>query len=342
MFTLAGCASGNLFSADCRACEPTPAASPANADPARFDARLSLYDYPYAVKLFAFESQKQLLEMAYMDVAPTGEPNGKTVLLLHGKNFSGAYWGRTISALTEQGYRVVAPDQVGFGKSSKPVHYQFSFQALARNTRALLGELGISSATVVGHSMGGMVASRFALMYPEISRQLVLVNPIGLEDWKRVVPYIDVQAWYRNELKKTPAGVRKYMQASYFDGQWKPAYDALADISMGWSESRDREQLAWVSALTYDMIFTQPVLYEFSRINTPTLLIIGDRDRTALGKPMVAAEVAATMGQYGELAKKTQAAIPGSELVLLEGIGHIPQFESWDTYIAALGDFLAQ
>lgn len=333
-----------LFALSCATSRAeTPAPSTTSTEPAaneRFDARLSGYDYPYPVGTYAFTAQGQALEMAYMDVRPTGEANGETVLLLHGKNFSGAYWQPTIEALVERGYRVIAPDQIGFGKSSKPRHFQFTFHALATHTAGLLDELGVDRVTVVGHSMGGMLATRFVLLFPARSTRLVLVNPIGLEDWQRKVPYSPIDEWYARELQQTPEGVRAYMQASYFDGQWKPEYDVLAELQMGWSEGPDKELLAWVSALTYDMIFTQPVLYDFERLRLPTLLIIGDRDRTALGASLVAPEVAATMGLYDELGRRAQEAIPGSELVLLEGVGHIPQFEAWERYLEALTGFL--
>ena len=323
------------------------AATPVDGDAAAhqgFDAQLSGYEYPYPVAVRRFQAQGQELEMAYMDVAPSGgvQADTQTVLLLHGKNFSGAYWADTIAALSQRGYRVVAPDQIGFGKSSKPRAFQFTFQALATHTAALLDELGVERAAVVGHSMGGMVATRFALMFPQRSAKLVLVNPIGLEDWKRVVPYQPVDAWYANELKKTPEGIKQYMTKSYFDGVWKPEYEPLLAIQAGWAQGPDKDITSWVSALTYDMIFTQPVLYEFGELRMPVLLIMGQRDRTALGKNMVPAEVAATMGRYDELDERTRDAIPNAELVELEGIGHIPQFESFDAYIAALTDFLGR
>ena len=107
-------------------------------------------------------------------------------------------------ALSDAGYRVIAPDQIGFCKSSKPEHYQYSFQQLARNTHALLASLGVTNATVIGHSTGGMLAIRYALMYPRETQQLVLVNPIGLEDWKaKGVPSLSVDQWYERELKTT-------------------------------------------------------------------------------------------------------------------------------------------
>ncbi|MGM0558963.1 MAG: alpha/beta fold hydrolase [Myxococcota bacterium] len=305
-----------------------------------FDKHLTSYEYPYEVETFEFTSQRKKLEMAYMDIQPE-EPNGETVLLLHGKNFSGAYWGTTIEALVDDGYRVVVPDQIGFGKSSKPGDYHFTFHALATNTKALLDDIGVERAAVVGHSMGGMLATRFSLMFPEAATKLALVNPIGLEDWKaKGVPYVPVEQWYQREMSKTPKKVQAYMTASYFDGTWKDAYEPLVEIQAGWTEGPDWKELAWVSALTYDMIFTQPVVYEFPDLKQDTLLIIGTRDRTALGKGAVSDEVRATLGQYQDLGDEAAAAIPNAELVEFEDIGHIPQYEAFDKYIAALRGFL--
>jgi len=313
-----------------------PAAAPLYAQ--EYDARLTGYEYPYSVQYRSFEAQRQSLEMAYMDVGPQDAQH--TVLLLHGKNFSGAYWGRTMEALVAEEYRVIAPDQIGFGKSSKPVNVQYSFHALARQTAALLGDRNVESVTVVGHSMGGMLATRFALMFPGRTDQLVLVNPIGLEDWKRTVPYQTVDEWYRQELQKTPAGVKGYMRQSYFDGEWTKAYDPLLEIQAGWIRGPDYETIARVSARTYDMIFTQPVLYEFSDLQMPTLLIIGQRDRTALGTSRVPDSVAATMGRYDTLDERAAEAIPNSTLVELPGIGHVPHYEAFDRFYGALTDFL--
>ncbi|QDG50516.1 alpha/beta hydrolase [Persicimonas caeni] len=326
--------------ADATADSEADAAPEAEADHDGFDARLSSYEYPYEVEIFEVDAQRQTLEMAYMDVQPEN-PNGKTVLLLHGKNFSGAYWKTTIEALTDEGYRVVAPDQIGFGKSSKPRTFQFSFHALATYTKALLDELGVDRTAVVGHSMGGMLATRFALMFPDTTTKLALVNPIGLEDWKRKVPYTTIDQWYARELKKTPEKIQAYMTESYFDGVWKEAYEPLVEIQAGWTKGPDYERVAWNSALAYDMIFTQPVLYEFGDINAPTLLIIGQRDRTALGKGDVSAEVRKTLGNYPELGRAAAEAIPDAKLVEFDAIGHIPQFEAYDRYISALEGFLA-
>jgi len=131
---------------------------------------------------FAFTSQRQSLQMAYLDVKPD-RPNGRTAVLLHGKNFCAATWEPTIKDLVAAGYRVIAPDQIGFCKSSKPAAYQFTFKQLAGNTHELLVSLGIEKPVVIGHSTGGMLAAHYSLIYPHDVSHLVLVNPVGLEDW---------------------------------------------------------------------------------------------------------------------------------------------------------------
>ncbi|MBU1822321.1 MAG: alpha/beta hydrolase [Bacteroidetes bacterium] len=303
------------------------------------DVELANYDYPYPVQTLQLDVQKQQLNMAYMDVKPQNY-NGKNVMLLHGKNFNGAYWKTTIDALTREGFRVIVPDQIGFGKSSKPHHFQYTFQQLALNTKKLLDTLGVGKTAVLGHSMGGMLATRFALMFPEVTGKLILENPIGLEDWKLKVPYKPVEWWYASELEKDREAIKSYQKENYYDGNWKPAYDQWVDLLAGWTLNSDYERIAWNAALTYDMIFTQPVVYEFDDLKVETLLIIGTRDRTALGKPLVSEEVRKTMGLYDELGKKTQKAIPNAELVELNNVGHLPHIESFDRFIGPLVKFL--
>lgn len=316
------------------------AEDPSLAEIPALGADLDGYDYPFEVRFLPLKEQGQSLKMAYVDMKPTSDPNGRTVVLLHGKNFSGAYWERTARELAGRGFRIIAPDQIGFGKSSKPTDIQYSFHMMAAHTKALLDELGVVKAVVIGHSMGGMLGTRLALMHPAATEKLVLVNPIGLEDWKRMVPYQSIDAATAAELKKVPTDVKGYMQSVYFDGKWKEEYDPLLTIQAGWMKGPDRGKIARVTAITSDMVMTQPVLYEFSDIKVPTLLIIGERDRTALGKNLVPEEVAATMGQYQVLGKAAAAAIPDAKLIALPGIGHAPQAEAFDEYLRALVEFL--
>lgn len=312
----------------------------AHAQHPDYGPQLEGFDYPHEVKRFEFVSQGQPLSMAYMDVA-AAKPNGRTVVLLHGKNFCAATWEDTIIALTGAGFRVVAPDQIGFCKSSKPQAYQFSLGQLASNTHALLDKLGIEQASIVGHSMGGMLATRYALQYPQTTAQLLLVNPIGLEDWKAEgVPWRGIDQWHERELKTTFESIRKYQQEVYYSGQWKPAYDRWVGMLAGMYSGPGREVVAWNQALTSDMVFNQPVLYEFPKLTVPTTLFIGQRDRTAIGKDLAPPDLAKRLGDYPALGKRAAAAIPGATLVEFADLGHSPQVEAPERFNAALLDAL--
>jgi pimeloyl-ACP methyl ester carboxylesterase len=314
----------------------------AHAGPTSYGAQLEGFDYPHEVERFDFKSQGQMLSMAYMDIAPRN-PNGHTVVLLHGKNFCAATWEDTITALAGAGFRVIAPDQIGFCKSSKPQAYQYSFGQLAYNTHALLEKLGIEKASVVGHSMGGMLAVRYALQYPGQTARLMLVNPIGLEDWKEEgVPWRTIDAWYARELKTDSASIRKYQQDVYYSGQWKPAYDRWVDMLAGMYAGPGKQAVAWSQALTSDMVFNQPVVHEFAKIEVPTTLFIGQRDRTAIGKDLASPGLARRLGDYPALGKRAAAAIPGATLVEFADLGHSPQVEDPARFNAALLKALAE
>jgi pimeloyl-ACP methyl ester carboxylesterase len=101
-------------------------AAPARAEDYRtYGVELEGFDYLHDVYRYAFRSQGSDLSMAYMDVKPQ-TANGRTAVLLHGRNFCAATWEKTIAVLSKAGFRVIAPDQIGFCKSTKPLGYQFS------------------------------------------------------------------------------------------------------------------------------------------------------------------------------------------------------------------------
>jgi pimeloyl-ACP methyl ester carboxylesterase len=290
--------------------------------------------YAYPVHLLTLKIEGQDVKMAYMDVKPTGNANGRSVILFHGKNFGGYYWTSVIKALTAKGFRVIVPDQIGFGKSSKPfIHY--SFHQLATNNKKLLDTLGINKITVLGHSMGGILATRFTLTYPQTVEKLILEDPIGLEDYRTFVPYISAEEDYPKELQTTAESVKKYYQNSYFP-QWKPEYDYLVKIGAGVAASSDFPRYAKVSALTFEMIYEQPVCYEFGLLKVPTVLFVGKADRTIVGKGFISDAEKARHGQYQILGKETAKKIPNCKLIEFDDVGHIPHIQIPELFLKAL------
>jgi pimeloyl-ACP methyl ester carboxylesterase len=302
-----------------------------------FGPRLEGFEYPFDVQYFRLESQGGQEEMAFLDLAPTGEANGRTALLLHGKNFCAATWEDTINRLGQAGWRVVAPDQIGFCKSTKPDGYQYSFDQLAHNTEALLASLGLDQATVIGHSMGGMLAARYAVQYPERVEQLVLVNPIGLEDWRaKGVPYATIETYYEEKLETTAEGIRSYQETYYYPNGWESRYDHWVEMAAGPYRGEGAETWAWAQAKTDEMVYAQPVVQDFPLIEAPTLLLIGELDTTAPGADRAPDAVSETLGNYPELASAAQEAIPDAELVTFPDLGHSPQIEVPERFHEAL------
>jgi len=259
------------------------------------------------------------------------------VVLLHGKNFCAATWVGSIKALSGAGYRVIAPDQIGWCKSTKPEHYQYTFEQLAANTHALLESLGISKAIVMGHSTGGMLAIRYGLLFPADTERLVLVDPLGLEDWRaKGVPWQSLDAQYQTQLKTTADSIRDYERVTYYANSWKPEYEPWVQMLAGMYRGPGKAVVAWNSALTYDMIYTQPVFYEFEKLSMPVLLMIGDHDNTAPGKQLAPPGLRAQLGHYPELAKAAIARIKQGRLIEFPDLGHSPQIQDPTGFHAAL------
>ena len=318
---------------------------------------LEAVPYPYPVRFLDREVEGQPVRMAYMDVLPTpGKPTLPTpILLLHGKNFYGAYWKNTIATLVSAGYRVIVPDQIGFGKSSKP-DISYSFDLLAQNTLALLNALHVEKVAVVGHSMGGMLAVRFACNYPQRTEKLVLEDPIGLEDYRAFVPPVPIERLYADELADTDVAKIRAFYKKYFV-TWKPEYERFVEVEARLTHSGEWPRWAKASARTYQMILQQPTVYDLPRIAAPTLIVIGQADRTVVGRAYAEkgdegarAKSAAgvtprqlrylTAGNYPELGKRAAKAIPNARLVELANIGHIPHLEAPQQFHAALLKFL--
>jgi pimeloyl-ACP methyl ester carboxylesterase len=314
--------------------------APPPGDGPAYGPELEGYSYPWPVQKFEFISQGIPVHMAYMDVKAAA-PNGRVVVLLHGKNFVGATWRGTIATLSQAGFRVIAPDQIGFGKSTKPAHYQYTFQQLAGNTHALLASLGVSRVTLVGHSTGGMLGVRYALMYPDQVERLGLVDPIGLEDWKaKGVPWQSIDALYQKELKTTAESLRAYERATYYAGTWKPAYEEWVQMLAGLYRGPGRERVAWNQALLTDMIYTQPVYYELGDLRMPVLLVIGDKDNTAIGKDAAPPAIRATLGDYPKLGQEAARRIPHVRLVEFPDLGHSPQIQAPEVFHRVLLEWL--
>jgi proline iminopeptidase len=311
----------------------TPAREP-------YGINLEGFPYPYPVSLMPLDDDGEELRMAYMDVAPA-KPNGRTAVLLHGRNFPSSYWAPVITTLTDAGYRVVVPDQIGFGKSSKPVG-ELHFDTLAHNTVALLDHLHIAKAEIIAHSMGGMVAVRIARAYPDRVAHLVLTAPIGLEDYRQYVPPMPTEKLLETEDKLTPDGYRKQLQTNYALKMPPDEVTPYIDARFNLKESADywRWLRAYVSS--GQMIYREPVVYEIPLITQPTLFIMGADDHNAPGRPNAPEALRPKMGQNAELAQALAARMPDAKAEVIPNAGHIVFLDAPEKYDALLLGFLGK
>ena len=282
--------------------------------------------YPYPVSYLPLTLYGQDVRMAYMDVPPAGQPNGRTVVLLHGMNFGGFYWGGTIDVLRKEGFRVIVPDQIGFGRSSKPI-IPYNFHDMARNTRTLLQSLGVTRAAIVGHSMGGMLAARFAASYPDVTERAVLYNPIGLTDARWDGPWRTADEAYKATMAETHDQAWRGFEATirrYFPNAWKPEYEKYVRILYAPTLSGDWPRLAMVRAIYRQMPYLDPVVYDWAHIKVKTLVLGGDKDGP----------------DFPAQAKHIADTIPGGQLVLLPNLGHVPHIQAPDVFYRELLKFL--
>ena len=307
------------FAADNWPAEPPPEA-PADWGPVSLN--FEEIPYPYPVHFLELNRYGEKMRMAYMDVPPSGPANGQTVFWQHGNNFYSEAYTPTIKALAEAGFRVVAVDRIGYGKSSKAlIPYNFNF--VAANMKDLLDELGIEEAAIVGHSMGGMVVSRFAMLFPEITTHVVMVNQIGLTDARQNRSWTD-------PLGSDP-GVATYRSIlrghqNYFTNYWPPAHLEFVRRQYGQTLSGDYHNFAKVRRMVGQMMYNDPVVYDWQHIDSKAMVIGGEDDKLVDDFPAAAKHVATEL-QNGVLH-------------LYPGVGHAPQIEIPDQFHEDLIRFL--
>lgn len=299
------------------------------------------FPYPYPVHFMPIILQGEDLRLAYMDAPPVGPSNGQTVVLLHGRNFPSSYWEPTIQALTDAGYRVVAPDQIGFGKSSKPT-FAYSFDAMARATIALLDSLHVERFDLVGHSMGGMLAVRLARAYSPRIDHLVLYSPIGLEDYRLYVPPVTDEKLANHERELTADGYRKQLMTNYALSLPSSAIEPFVQLREQIKQSGEYPRWLKSFVASYQMIYSQPVAHEIPLIDRPTLFVMGANDHNAPGRPFAPPELRAKMGRNAELAQALAARMANAKVKVFEGVGHLGHLEATQPFNETLLSFLAQ
>ena len=298
-----------------------PQSAPADWGPVSIN--LEGYEYPYPVEYMDFRVYGQDVRIAYMDVAPTGRANGRTVILHHGGLYYSWYWENQIRALSAAGYRVIAKDRLGWGKSAKP-NIPYSISLWASNTARLMDHLDIDRAALVGHSIGGQMVTRFAFLYPERITHLVTVNQVGLTDRRggRGFEALTGDEYALPDMDAVYASLLAWAERNYV--KWRPEYLEHMRIRYGYQLSGDWPRMYSVYRLTGHMRNMDTVVNDWQHIETPTLILGGEEDYPT----------------YAEEARNAARTFPNGEVVLIPNVGHNPHEEAPDVFNAELIKFL--
>lgn len=276
-------------------------------------------------------AETRFVEIHGVRQAVVDQGDGDEVLLLiHGMAGSAQTWRAVLPQLAKK-YRVIAPDLLGHGQSSKP-RTDYSLGAFAVGLRDLLDELGVRSATVVGHSLGGGVAMQFLYQHPEYCRRLVLIGSGGLGPdvgWilrllaapgaEFVMPVIAPPPVLRagNAVRSwlTSVGLRSPRGAEIWN-----AYSSFAD-----SETRD----AFLRTLRSVVDYRGQSVSALNRLNLreglPVLAIWGEDDN-----------IIPVDHAYSALQAR-----PDCRLEILPGIGHFAQVEAPFEVIELIDEFIS-
>ena len=252
------------------------------------------------------------MALYYLDPNPGGK---RPILLLHGLGADGESWGLQFVDLAAAGFRPLAVDLPGFGRSAAP-HGRWTLRLAAAAVVDLLRELGYSRVDVVGHSLGGAVAQTLALDFPDLVRSLTLVNTFAC---LRPRTWSETRYLMRRFVVANLRGVRH--QAGAVAWRVFPRADqaALRDLLI--------QKILAADPAVYRAAMRELALFDsrprLATITAPVLIITGAEDTTVALKN-----------------QRELAAIPGARQVIVPGANHAITIDQPQRFNQELLDFL--
>lgn len=307
--------------------------------------RLPFADYPYtSVKGDPWPVERVALpgvaekynlpkppEVAYVELNPDGE---KTLLFVHGLGSYLKFWRYQLDTMAESGYRVVALDMVGYGKSDKPATFPYTMPAMSEVVKELIEKLQISSPVIIGHSMGGQTALALAIQYPEIPRALVLTSPAGFEKFSE-----REKNWFRRVFSTTfvksanEEAIRGAIAYNNFS-RWRPELEWLVEERVRVVGTPEFDDYAYANVRSVRGLSDNDFIRKnLARVTVPTIIVYGNQDRL-IPNPFMHGAPTAEIMRYGH------EHIPKSKLVELDDCGHTVQMDCPKEYNRVVVDFL--
>ncbi len=297
--------------------------------------KLLLYSLSIWLLALPLQAQQQVQPVLNgIAVSYTEAGKGKeTLILLHGLGGTREHWMRNLPGLSKH-YRVLALDLPGYGQSGiEQLPEENLLLFFSKAVLALMDSLSVQQAHLVGHSMGGQLASLIALEHPERVSSLILAAPAGIETFTaQEAAGLKAYAASSFPQKQTEAQVRQAwnMNFSAMPAETEP----LIQARLALNESDYFPTYARILQGGVSGMLEAPIASRLGEIKVPTLIVFGADDKLIPNRylhPGLSTEA---------IAKQAQAAIPDSQLVMLPAAGHLLQFEQPDAFNKALIQFL--
>lgn len=266
------------------------------------------------------------IRLAYVDQGQGEEP----LIFIHGLGSYLPAWKKNLPELSQR-YRCIALDLPGYGKSSKGL-YPFTMEFYADVIAEFMDKLHLTSATIVGHSMGGQIAMVMALKYPHKVRRLILVSTAGFEQFSE-----GEKEWFKEVVtpdfvKNTPVQqIRANVVANFYNMPGDAEFMITDRIAL--REAGDFIYYCYTVAQSVKGMVDQPVYELLERIQQPVLILFGENDNL-IPNPILHG------GRTRGIARIGQERIPNSKLVLIPRCGHFLQFEKPEVFNKAVMDFM--
>ena len=271
-------------------------------------------------------------EVAYVELNPEGK---QTVLFIHGLGSYLKFWRYQLDAFAERGYRVIAVDLPGYGKSDKPATFPYSMEAMGDAVHELAAKVGAVQPILVGHSMGGQTSLSYAIRYPEDVKALVLTSPAGFEKFNPREKAWFLRAFSTTLVKSSPEyGIWGSVRQGNFE-RWRPELEWLIEERVRAAKSPEFDAYAYANVRTVKgLVHNDFVRDSLGKVKVPTLIIFGEDDRL-IPNPFLHGGEARGVMEYGHVN------IAGSTLVGLERCGHTVQMDCPEDYNTQVLAFLA-
>jgi len=289
--------------------------------------------YPWDVKYMELRSG---VKIAYIDVAPRGGGNGQTIIFIHGLGSYLRFWEEQINFFSEKGYRVLALDLPGYGKSEKPATFEYTPDNFGDVVLEFISKLGINRPILNGHSMGGQTALSFAIRYPDKLSGLVLTASAGFEQFTR-----REQLWFKSVFTdprifriQSEYDVWRSINADNFY-TWNPKYSWLVEYRVRLAKGTEFDQYGYAQIKSvWGLAKNNFVMDNANLVKTPTLIIFGEQDALIPNRFLHG-------GFTRDIFESAQKKIPNSKLVGLDQCGHTIQLDCSERYNKEVLSFLS-